>query len=127
VLIVEDNRDAAEMLQLIVRSWGHAVRVVGDGLAALDAAEVFRPQVVVLDIGLPKLDGHGVARRLRQKQWAANTLIVAITGRGQESDRQKSEEAGIDRHFLKPVDLKQLRGLMAEVSARAMTESAATA
>jgi signal transduction histidine kinase len=127
VLIVEDNRDAAEMLQLIVRSWGHEVRTVGDGLTALDVANAFRPQVVVLDIGLPKLDGHGVARRLRAHDWGASALIVAVTGRGQETDRQRSEEAGIDRHFLKPVDLKQLRALIAEVSARAVAESAAPA
>jgi DNA-binding response OmpR family regulator len=103
------------------------VRVAPDGLAALEVAEAFRPQAVLLDIGLPKLDGHAVARRLRAQKWSRDTLIVAITGRGQEADRQKSEEVGIDRHLLKPVDLVILRTLLAEASEKAGTERVATA
>jgi CheY-like chemotaxis protein len=122
VLIVEDNRDAADMLRMLVGAWGHVVETAGDGLAALEVAERFRPQAVLLDIGLPKLDGHGVARRLRAQRWSCETLIVAITGRGQETDRQRSEEVGIDRHLLKPVDLTLLRSLLADVSTRAAAE-----
>jgi signal transduction histidine kinase len=118
VLIVEDNRDAADMLSMLVSAWGHTVRTAPDGLDALEVAEAFRPQAVLLDIGLPKLDGHGVARRLRAQLWSRETLIVAITGRGQEGDRQRSEEVGIDRHLLKPVDLRVLRGLLSDASAR---------
>jgi CheY-like chemotaxis protein len=122
VLIVEDNKDAAEMLTMLVSAWGHSVRTAADGLAALEVAEAFRPQAVLLDIGLPKLDGHGVARRLRAQLWSRETLIVAITGRGQEGDRQRSEEVGIDRHLLKPVDLKVLRGLLSDASHRNVRE-----
>ncbi|MGE0159725.1 MAG: response regulator [Gemmatimonadales bacterium] len=122
VLIVEDNRDAADMLSMLVSSWGHTVRVAADGLAALEVAEAFRPEAVLLDIGLPKLDGHGVARRLRAQLWSRHTLIVAITGRGQEADRQRSEEVGIDRHLLKPVDLVALRGLLSDASLRLARE-----
>ena len=122
VLIVEDNRDAADMLSMLVGAWGHSVRTAPDGLAALEVAESFRPQAVLLDIGLPKLDGHGVARRLRAQLWSRETLIVAITGRGQEADRQRSQEVGIDRHLLKPVDLKVLRGLLSEASLRTARE-----
>jgi CheY-like chemotaxis protein len=118
VLIVEDNPDAADMLSMLVGTWGHVVRIAADGLEALDVAEAFRPQAVLLDIGLPKLDGHGVARRLRAQLWSRDTLIVAITGRGQEADRQRSEEVGIDRHLLKPVDLIVLRGLLTDIAIR---------
>jgi len=118
VLIVEDNRDAADMLRMLVGAWGHTVETAADGLAALDVAERFRPQAVLLDLGLPKLDGHGVARRLRAQRWSRETLILAITGRGQECDRQRSDEVGIDRHLLKPVDLNLLRSLLADVSSR---------
>jgi signal transduction histidine kinase len=118
VLIVEDNPDAADMLRMLVLAWGHSVRIAADGLEALDVAEAFRPQAVLLDIGLPKLDGHGVARRLRAQLWSRETLIVAITGRGQEADRQRSEEVGIDRHLLKPVELNVLRALLTDASTR---------
>jgi CheY-like chemotaxis protein len=127
VLIVEDNRDAADMLSMLVGAWGHTVQVASDGLAALEVAEAFRPQAVLLDIGLPKLDGHAVARRLRAQQWSRDTLIVAITGRGQEADRRKSEEVGIDRHLLKPVDLQVLRALLADAAAKTGAERVATA
>jgi DNA-binding response OmpR family regulator len=122
VLIVEDNKDAADMLSMLVGAWGHSIRTAADGLAALEVAEAFRPQAILLDIGLPKLDGHGVARRLRAQLWSRETLIVAITGRGQEVDRQRSEEVGIDRHLLKPVDLRILRGLLSDASKRKARE-----
>jgi CheY-like chemotaxis protein len=122
VLIVEDNKDAADMLSLLVTAWGHSVQTAADGLHALEVAETFRPQAILLDIGLPKLDGHGVARRLRAQLWSRETLIVAITGRGQQGDRQHSEEVGIDQHLLKPVDLRVLRGLLSDASTRGTRE-----
>ncbi len=127
VMIVEDNHDAADMLRMLLGAWGHVVETASDGLEALEVAESFRPQVVLLDIGLPKLDGHGVARRLRAQRWSRDTLIVAITGRGQEGDRQRSEEVGIDRHLLKPVDLNFLRGLLADFTNQIAGERAVTA
>jgi signal transduction histidine kinase len=118
VLIVEDNPDAADTLKIVVGTWGHTVQIARDGLTALEAAEAFRPHAVLLDIGLPRLDGHAVASRLRAKEWCREIMIVAITGRSMDADRQRSEDVGIDRHLLKPVDIELLRGLLADAHAK---------
>jgi len=117
VLVVEDNVDAAESLATLLRLWGHDVRVVHDGLDALDAARSYLPEVVLLDIGLPGLDGYQVAERLRTERGLASTLLVAMTGYGQPEDRRRSAEAGIHHHFVKPVEPFVLRNLLAEVAA----------
>jgi CheY-like chemotaxis protein len=115
VLVVEDNLDAAESLATLLRLWGHEVRVVHDGLDALDAARAYQPEVVLLDIGLPGLDGYQVAERLRSEVGLGQALLVAMTGYGQPEDRRRSREAGIDHHFVKPVEPFVLRNLLAEV------------
>jgi DNA-binding response OmpR family regulator len=115
------------MMGVLVDSWGYASRTASDGLAALKMAEAFQPHVVLLDLGLPKLDGHGVARRLRAQAWCQGVLIIAMTGRGQERDRQRSEEVGIDHHLLKPVDLKLLRGLLSDTASELPGERAVSA
>jgi signal transduction histidine kinase len=112
VLIVEDNPDTAAMLNLLLVDWGQETRVAHDGPTALEIAEKFRPEVVLLDVGLPKLHGYEVARRVRQAPWGKRALIIAITGWGREADRQ-SEAAGIDHRLLKPIDPVVLRGLLA--------------
>jgi len=117
VLVVEDNIDAAESLATLLRLWGHDVRVVHDGLDAVDAARSYLPEVVLLDIGLPGLDGYQVAERLRGEAGLENTLLVAMTGYGQPEDRRRSAEAGIHHHFVKPVEPFVLRNLLAEVAA----------
>jgi PAS domain S-box-containing protein len=104
VLVVDDNLDAAESLASLLRVGGHEVRTVHDGPTALQMAETFRPEVVLLDIGLPRMDGYEVARRLRQQTAAHKVLLVAVTGYGQEEDRQRAEEAGFDAHLVKPAD-----------------------
>ncbi len=119
VLVVEDNVDAAESLATLLRVWGHDVQVVHDGLAALDAASESRPEVVLLDIGLPGLDGYQVARRLREDVGLDTSLLVAMTGYGQPEDRRRSREAGIHHHFVKPVEPLVLRNLLADVAAPA--------
>ena len=113
ILIIEDNQDTAAMMDIMLKEWGQETRVVHDGTAALEAAEQFRPEVVLLDIGLPRLHGYEVARRLRQQQWegANRAFVVAITGWGLEADRQ-SEAAGIDQRLLKPVDPETLHGVL---------------
>ncbi len=116
VLVVEDNVDAAESLATLLRVWGHDVQVVHDGLQALDAARGRRPEVVLLDIGLPGLDGYQVARRLREDIGLDNALLVAMTGYGQPEDRRRSREAGIHHHFVKPVEPFVLRNLLADVA-----------
>jgi two-component system, sensor histidine kinase len=112
VLVVEDNLDAALTLADLLGIWGYEVSTVHDGLSAVETAPRFRPDVVLLDIGLPGIDGYEVARRLRRRPELAGLLIVAVTGYGQESDRQRSREAGFDHHLVKPVDLETLRRLL---------------
>ena len=112
VLVVEDNIDAAESLASLLRIWNHDVTVVHDGRAALDAARANPPEVVLLDIGLPGLDGYQVARKLREDLGLDNALLVAMTGYGQPEDRRRSHEAGIHHHFVKPVEPMVLRNLL---------------
>ncbi|HEX9942031.1 MAG TPA: ATP-binding protein [Thermoanaerobaculia bacterium] len=116
VLVVEDNLDAAESLATLLRLWNHDVAVVHDGRTALEAAREQQPEVVLLDIGLPGLDGYQVARRLREELGLDHTLLVAMTGYGQPEDRRRSLEAGIHHHFVKPVEPIVLRNLLAGLS-----------
>jgi PAS domain S-box-containing protein len=113
VLVVEDNVDAAESLASLLRLWRHQVSVVQDGQAAIELARAERPQVVLLDIGLPGLDGYQVARRLRNELGLHETLVVAMTGYSQPEDRRRSREAGIQYHFVKPVEPVVLQSLLA--------------
>jgi len=113
VLIVDDNVDAAVTLDSLMRALGHTTRVAHGGAQALALAEAFHPQVVLLDIGLPDLNGYEVARRLRDRSGAA-MKIVAVTGWGSESDRSRSREAGFDVHLVKPVDEEVLQRILAE-------------
>lgn len=107
VLVVDDNADAADSLAMLLQVRGDEVRVAYDGEEALIAEEEFKPTVVLLDIGMPKLSGYEVARRIRELRGAA-PRIIAITGWGQEEDRQRAREAGFDHHFTKPVDYAAL-------------------
>ena len=108
VLVVDDNVDAAAMLDMLLRSLGHETRVSHDGIEALRVAAEFRPDIVLLDIGMPGLDGYEVARRLRSLARERPLRIVAVTGWGQDADRQRSREAGFDLHLVKPVDATDL-------------------
>jgi PAS domain S-box-containing protein len=113
VLVVDDNVDAAQSTAMLVRLWGHDVRVVHTGPEALQAAEEYQPDIVVLDIGLPGINGYEVARRLRQQPRYRQTVLAAVTGYGQEGDRSRSEEAGFDHHLTKPVDPATLQAILA--------------
>ena len=104
VLIVDDNVDAADSVALILKAAGYDVRCVYDGPSVLNVAKVYRPDIVVLDIGLPGKDGYEVARELRAHAEFRETPIVAVTGYGQESDRRRSQQVGINLHLTKPVD-----------------------
>jgi PAS domain S-box-containing protein len=112
VLVVEDSTDAAESLAVVLRAGGHEVRVAADGPAALEAAACYRPDAVLLDVGLPGMDGHEVARRLRRHEATAGALLVALTGYGAESDRRDALAAGCDHHLAKPADPGELRRLL---------------
>ena len=111
ILVVDDNADAADSLGMLLEVRGDEVRIAYDGLEALDAKADFRPEVVLLDIGMPKLSGYDVAKRIRQARGNA-VLIVAITGWGQEDDRQRARDAGFNHHFTKPVDFEMLLELI---------------
>jgi two-component system, chemotaxis family, CheB/CheR fusion protein len=113
VLVVDDNVDTAESLALLLRLKGHEVETAHDGPAALERASSFHPEVVLLDIGLPGLDGYQVASRLRQQSRTAKALLVALTGYGQEEDQHLAREAGFDHHLTKPVDLLVIYELLA--------------
>lgn len=112
ILVVDDNRDSAESLGMLLGLMGNEVRTVHDGQRAVETAEDFRPEVVLLDIGLPRLNGWDAARTLRQKPWSQETILIALTGWAQESDRRRSREAGFDHHLVKPVDLALLQRLL---------------
>jgi two-component system CheB/CheR fusion protein len=113
ILVVEDHPDAAATLVTLIRLWGHDVRAAHDGLSALEVAQAFSPDVVLLDIGLPGMDGWQVAERLCQQPAPKRPLLIAVTGYGQDADRRRSQEAGIDLHLVKPVDPDQLRRVLA--------------
>jgi PAS domain S-box-containing protein len=115
-LIVDDNRDAAASLGMMLSLLGHEVRTAHDGLEALELAEAFRPEVILLDIGLPRLNGYDTCRRMRERSFGKSIFIIAVTGWGQEDDRRRSQEAGFDYHMLKPVDFAELERLLAGMS-----------
>jgi PAS domain S-box-containing protein len=115
ILVVDDLRDAADTLALLLQMRGHDVRAARDGLEAVAAAEAFLPEVVLLDIGLPKLNGYQAARRIRQQPWGRGMTLVALTGWGQEEDKRRASEAGFDHHLTKPVDPAALEELLAEL------------
>jgi signal transduction histidine kinase len=104
ILIADDNQDALESLALMLRLEGHEVHCASDGEEALTLAGLRKPEIVVLDVGMPKLDGCEVARRIRAEAWGRNAVLVALTGWGQDADRKRSREAGFDMHLVKPVD-----------------------
>ncbi len=110
VLIVDDNEDSAESMAVLLRLHGHEVRLAYDGLLALQEAQAFRPELIFLDLDLPKMDGYEVARRLRPAM--EGVTLVAMTGYGQEEDRQRTQEAGFNLHLVKPVDFDRLEELL---------------
>ncbi len=112
ILIVEDNPDSAFSTALLLRLYGHEVRMVHDGRAALQVIGEDPPDVVLLDIGLPGLDGWEVARQIRRPPEQKKPFLIAITGYGQEEDRRRSAEAGIDLHLVKPVDPLELQEIL---------------
>jgi signal transduction histidine kinase/CheY-like chemotaxis protein len=112
ILVADDNRDAAESLGLLLRLTGCEVRTVNDGARAVEEAADFRPDLVLLDIGMPVMNGYDAARAIRNQRWSAGMILVALTGWGQNADRERAAEAGFDRHFTKPVDPAELEQLV---------------
>jgi PAS domain S-box-containing protein len=112
VLVADDNKDAADALAMLLELGGHEVRVAHGGRAALALAQTFRPDVAILDIGMPELDGYEVAKELRREPWGSRMCLVALTGWGQDEDRQRAQDVGFDRHLTKPVDTDALEKLL---------------
>ncbi|WP_322044635.1 response regulator [Paraburkholderia sp. J67] len=108
VLIADDNVDSATSLLMLLELEGHDVRVAHDGPSALEIAQNFEPHVAILDIGLPGMDGHALAKALRALPVTAHARLIALTGYGQERDRQATTEAGFDRHLVKPAPFDEI-------------------
>jgi PAS domain S-box-containing protein len=115
VLIVDDNIDSAAMLNLLLPGWGYVTAVAHSGTEALQRAQQFKPHIILLDIGLPEMSGYEVAQRLREDPDQASTVIVALTGYGQEEDRRRTQEAGFAAHLTKPVDVESLNRMLIAV------------
>jgi CheY-like chemotaxis protein len=113
ILIVDDNRDSATSLAALLQMSGNTTREAYDGLEAFEVAGRFRPEVVLLDIGLPKLNGYEVAQRIRGQDWGQSMFLIAVTGWGQDEDRQRSSEVGLNLHMVKPVEPAALEKLLA--------------
>jgi PAS domain S-box-containing protein len=122
ILVVDDNRDSAASLAALLDIAGHETLTAHDGPGAIDAAESFRPDVVLLDLGLPKMDGYAVCRTLRRQPWGQDIILLALTGWGQEEDRRKSRDAGFDDHLVKPVDHTTILELVASRTLRPSSE-----
>jgi two-component system CheB/CheR fusion protein len=114
ILLVEDNVDVADSLFFLLTTVGHKVRVVHEGAAALEAVRSSRPDVVLLDIGLPGLSGYEIARHLRRDPETAQLRLIALSGYGGDGDRRRSQAAGFDHHLVKPVTLEELEALLSE-------------
>jgi CheY-like chemotaxis protein len=112
VLVVDDCPDTTASMALLLRCWGHDVCIAHDGPSAVDLAEAYHPEVVLLDLGLPGMDGYEVARRLRGQLGLTDARILSLSGFAQERDRRRAREAGCDAHLVKPVDLDFLQRLL---------------
>lgn len=118
ILVADDNRDALESLAQLLQLAGHEVYQAADGLEALTVAAETHPDLVMLDIGMPGLDGYEVARRIRAEQWGRGLMLVAVTGWGQDADRRRSRDAGFDSHWVKPLDAQKLAALLSALPAQ---------
>jgi CheY-like chemotaxis protein/PAS domain-containing protein len=112
ILVVDDNTDAARTMSILLRAYGYVTQAAHDGLEAIEVAERFNPHVILLDIGLPKLNGYEVCQQIRSQQWGKEMFVVAVTGWGQEEDKRRAEDCGFDAHIVKPVEPVQLVALL---------------
>jgi CheY-like chemotaxis protein len=117
VLVVDDNADAATSLAMLLKISGNETETANDGMQAVQRTATYRPDIILLDIGLPRMSGYDVCRAIREKPWGHEIVIVAMTGWGQDEDRRKSKEAGFDGHLVKPVDYNALMQLLNETRA----------
>jgi PAS domain S-box-containing protein len=117
ILVVDDNRDSAESMAMMLTLRGNEVRTAYDGIEAVKAAEAYRPQTILIDVGMPRLNGYEATRRIREQSWGRSIIIIAVTGWGQEGDKVQSQEAGCNGHLVKPVSLPDIEKLLTEIDA----------
>jgi CheY-like chemotaxis protein len=108
ILVADDNADAADSLAMLLQAEGHVVLTAADGRRAIEVAEAFRPDVILMDVAMPHVDGVEAAREIRRHEWGSNIRIIALTAWGQEAERRRTREAGMDAHLVKPVDPRAL-------------------
>ena len=116
ILVVDDHRDSAITLALLLRMMGHTVHVAYDGPQAIEVAENRRPDAILLDLSLPKLNGYDTASTIREREWGKRIRIIAVSGWGEPADRLRSRATGFDHHLVKPVDMDELVGLLSSVT-----------
>jgi CheY-like chemotaxis protein len=116
ILIADDNPDVAEAFEMMLQAIGHDVETAHDGIEVIEKAERYQPDIIVLDIGMPKLNGYDVARHLRKQPWGRDIVLVAVTGWGDEKDKGRSHAAGFDVHLVKPVDPGALGSLLSSIN-----------
>lgn len=116
MLVVDDNRDSANSMAKFLKLRGHDVRTAHDGVEAVEAAELFRPEIILMDIGMPKLNGLDATCRIRAHPWGRSMVIIALTGWGLEEDKIRSHDAGCDGHLVKPVDISDLEKVLEELA-----------
>lgn len=126
ILVVDDNVDSATTLATFLKMRGNQVDVAFDGLQAVESANRLQPDVILLDLGMPKLNGYDACRRIREEPWSRNTVLIAVTGWGQEGDRRKTSEAGFDAHMVKPIDLPLLEETLGSLTSAAAQHAPGT-
>jgi CheY-like chemotaxis protein len=117
ILVVDDNRDSAASMAMMLKLTGNEVRTAHDGVEAVEVAGAFRPQAILMDVGMPRLNGYEATRRIREQPWGRSVIIIALTGWGQEGDKLQSREAGCNGHLVKPASLPELEKALAEAEA----------
>ena len=115
ILVVDDNQDAATSMAMMLSLLESDVKVAHDGIQAVEIAEQFRPQLILMDVGMPRLNGYDATRRIREQSWGRQIAIIALTGWGQDADKTLSREAGCNGHLVKPVDLLDLQRLLTDI------------
>jgi CheY-like chemotaxis protein len=120
VLVVDDNGAAAKLLGMVVRMLGHEVRTASDGRQGVELAAEYLPDVVLMDLGMPRMNGYEAAQHIRRQPWGERMMLVALTGWGQEEDKKRTKEAGFDRHLVKPAEPSELQALFAELDGKAV-------
>jgi CheY-like chemotaxis protein len=115
ILVADDNHDVTYTLRLLLEYLGHEVRTARDGFEVLEVADVFNPELLFLDLGMPRMDGFETCRQVREREWGRAAILVALTGWSRQEHRERSREVGFDHHLVKPIDAAVLEGFIAQV------------